>query len=107
MEIEIFGLDVDNNCKPFIKVNDTMETPIQILSEVDKDVHYTPRQLNAVKEMAFRFATKVLVKYLNESDSDTINLDMDETHANGVINEMVPGRDEKYDQDNNKTITEQ
>ena len=81
-----------------------METPIQILSEVDKDVHYTPRQLNAVKEMAFRFASLVLQ---NLPAEDIRYCMFNECQANLFLNELVPGRDEKYDQDNNKTITEQ
>jgi hypothetical protein len=71
-----------------------MEKPIQILHDINPSLHYDPRQLDAIKEMAYRFAEQVL-KEVDYHDTPMF----DERDAKEFLDELAPGRGETYKPD--------
>jgi len=74
-----------------------MEKPIQILHDINKELHYDPRQLDAIKEMAYRFAEQVLQNVPVYEDIRYTRFD--EQESKDFLNELVPGRGETYKAD--------
>lgn len=87
----------------FDDIKQNTMNPIKILHDVDKDVHYQPRQLNAIKEMAFRFAAMVLQAYTNDKETPDEAYGLTIEQSDKYVTKMAPGRDEQYDATTNAT----